>query len=124
MRKLKINYYCINISLAIILFTLSCVNPENDMNIFGKIFAAAIFIYGIIGLFFALFVRECMICSKKFISAKYEICDYCHSKFQQKIKSGGGYRSMEYPYSSRESFSELKSNSPSRNSSPVSRFIE
>ena len=123
MRRLKINYFGINISLAIILFTLSALPPKTELNIAGQILALVIFIYGISGLIISVYFKKCMICSRKFLSSKYEICPTRHSRIQQKL-SEKNVHSIEYPYSSRERFNNSKSNSPSIESSAVSRLIE
>ena len=123
MRRLKINYFGINISLAIILFTLSALPPQTSLNIIGEIISFAIFIYGVSGLILSIYFKKCMICSKKFLSSKYEICPTCHTKIQQKL-SKIKVHSMEYPDFSRERFNNSKSNSPSIESSAVSRLIE
>ncbi len=123
MRRLKINYFGINISLAIILFTLSALPPQTELNTAGEILALAILIYGISGLIISVYFKKCMICSKKFLSLKYEICPACHTKIQQKLSEKNAH-SIEYPHASSERFNNSKSNSPSIESSPVSRFIE
>ncbi len=123
MRRLKVNYFSINISLAIILFAFSKLPPQTELNIAGQILSLAIFIYGISGLIISVYFKKCMICSRRFFSSKYEICPTCHTKIQQKLSSKKAY-SIEYPQSSRERFNNSKSNSPSTESSPVSRFIE
>ena len=123
MRKLKINYFSINISLAIILFILSALPPQTKLSIVGEIISFAIFIYGISGLIISIYFKKCMICSRKFLSSKYEICPTCHSRIQHKL-SKKKVHSMEYPDFSSERFKTSKSKSPSIKSSAVSRFIE
>ncbi|WP_201327928.1 hypothetical protein [Thermotomaculum hydrothermale] len=123
MRRLKLNYYGINISLSLILFSLSYFTTQTEINIIGVILSAIIFIYGITGVMVTLFIKKCLICSKYFISLKYEICNTCHARIESKIQSSR-YYFIEYPYSSRDSFKTVKSNSPSTTSSPASRFIE
>ncbi len=123
MKKLKANYYAINISLSIILFSIVNIIPEKDMQFWGEFLAASIFLYAITGLFFTFFLKKCIVCSKTFLSSRNEICEKCYSKIKSKNKENSSY-SIEYPYSFKEDFKDSKSKSPVTKSSPFSRFIE